>query len=487
MALSDYRKTQLEKRRQLLAKSNPPYPQSTKRTHTVGEANKDFAKLKRQSKRVVLTGRIVTLRRHGGATFVNIKDTSGMLQLLLRRDNMGISAYKEATSSIDVGDFVEVAGVAVLTKHKEQTLDTSSLRLLAKAIRPIPEKWHGLKDVEERYRKRYLDLLINPEIQEIFLLRSKIFRSTREFLIQEGFVDVETPVLQHIPGGASARPFKTHLNSFDIDLYLRVAPELYLKRLLIGGMEKVFEIGRMFRNEGVDHSHNPDFTMLEFYWAYADYKDIMKLTEKMIMYIAKSVGKEALFKGPWKRVEFVDLLKKYAKVDYESVNQKELAKTAKKLGLSVEKYTTKARIADDIYKKVCLPKIVNPTFILHYPASLFPLAKTLKDKPEYAACFQLAVAGWELTKAFSEQNDPVVQRKSFEEQEKHRKEGDEEAQRLDNDFLEALEYGMPPAAGIGIGMDRFVALLAGANSLREVILFPLMKPKGGAGLHPPKE
>ena len=347
MALKDYRKIQLEKRKELLAKSKVPYPAQAKRTHTAAETDKDFTALKREGKEITLAGRIISLRRHGGATFGNLRDGSGEFQFLFRRDNMGKNAYQDIIDALDVGDFAQVTGNVFITKRKERTLDVSKAILLSKAIRPIPEKWHGLKDVEERYRKRYLDLLMNAEVRDLFLLRSKIFEATREFLLGEGFVDVETPILQHIPGGASAKPFTTHSNAFDIDMYLRVAPELYLKRLLIGGMERVFEIGRMFRNEGVDSSHNPDFTMLEFYWAYSDYKDMMKLTERLLTHVVKATGKGLTreyegkkidFKTPWERVEFTDLLKKYAGVDYESVNKNALAKVAKEAGVKIQKH-----------------------------------------------------------------------------------------------------------------------------------------------------
>jgi len=486
MALEDYRKTQLEKRKELLMKGELPYPATVKRTHMAAEADKEFTALKRQEKEITLAGRLAAIRRHGGATFGNLQDASGEFQFLLRRDNMGKSAYKKIVEDLNVGDFAEITGNVILTKRKERTLDVKKGRLLSKAIRPIPEKWHGLKDVEERYRKRYLDLLMNDEVRNLFLLRSKIFEATREFLMDEAFIDVETPILQHVPGGASAKPFITHSNAFDIDMYLRVAPELYLKRLLIGGMERVFEIGRVFRNEGVDSSHNPDFTMLEFYWAYSDYKDMMKLTERLLTHVVKSIGrgltreyegKKIDFKTPWERVEFIDLLKKYAGVDYESVNKAALAKVAKGAGVKIQKHESKAQIADAIYKRVCLKHITNPTFILHQPAELTPLAKVLPERPQYAARFQLVIAGWELANAFSEQNDPVAQREVLEAQESQRKAGDEEAHRLDAEFLEALEYGMPPASGFGMGMDRLTAILADAHSLREIILFPMMKPK----------
>ena len=486
MVLEDYLKNQLQKRKKRLSLGETPYPLGAKRTHTIAEADKNFEVLLRTTKEVILAGRIKSIRRHGGGTFCHLQDGTGFFQFLMRRDGVGAKAYQEISHMFDEGDVVEARGTLFLTKRKERTLQLRKIRLLAKALRPFPEKWHGLQDVEERYRKRYLDLFMNSEIREKFLLRSKIFIETRAFFEKAGFQEVETPVLQQLPGGASARPFKTHLNALDLNLYLRVSPELYLKRLLVGGMEKVFEIGRCFRNEGIDHAHNPDFTMLEAYWAYADYKELMKFSEKFITSVVRATGKGLVreyggkkinFKTPWPRVEFTAFLKKYAGVDYEDLNRDALAKKAKKLGLSIGPHATKAQIADEMYKKVCLPNVEDPIFIIHHPAELTPLAKTLEDRPQYAARFQALVAGWELVNAFSELNDPVLQKERFVEQEKQRKQGDEEAQRLDMDFIEALEYGMPPAAGFGMGMDRFAALLADSHSLREIILFPTMKPK----------
>jgi lysyl-tRNA synthetase class 2 len=329
-----------------------------------------------------------------------------------------------------------------------------------------------------------LDLIFNKEVKKKFESRSKIIKEIREFLEREEFLEVETPILQPIYGGAKAKPFKTHLNALDLDLYLRIAPELYLKRLLVGGFEKIYEIGRCFRNEGMDRSHNPDFTMLEFYWAFADYKDLMKFTEKMFESLVKKVfgklkikyeGKEIDFKTPWPRVEFSELVRKHAKINLDEINTEALKKEAKKLGLDVQ--GEKAEIADEIYKKICRPKIWNPTFVIHHPLGAFPLAKQDEKNPKQTSNFQLVVADFELVNAFSELNDPLEQRKRFEEQEKIFKSGFDEAQRMDEDYIEALEHGMPPAAGFGMGIDRLVALLTDSHSLREAVLFPAMKPK----------
>ena len=358
--------------------------------------------------------------------------------------------------------------------------------MLAKSLLPLPEKWHGLKDIEERYRKRYLDLIFNPEVKERFETRSKIIKEIRNFLEKEGFLEVETPILQLLYGGAKAKPFKTHLNALNLDLYLRISPELYLKRLLVGGFEKIYEIGKCFRNEGVDKYHNPDFTMLEFYWAYASYKDLMKLNENVFRAILKRVfGKVKIsyggdtidFKIPWQRIEFSDLLLKGVQVKYEDLNRNALLKKAKELEIEIPEGADKAVIADEIYKKICRPQIIQPTFVLHHPLGFQPLAKQLAKNPQKLANFQLIIGGMEIVNAFSELNDSIEQRRRLKEHEKLFKQGFEEAQRSDEEFLEALEYGMPPAAGFGMGIDRLVALLTNSHSLREVILFPTMRPK----------
>ncbi|PJA84246.1 MAG: lysine--tRNA ligase, partial [Candidatus Nealsonbacteria bacterium CG_4_9_14_3_um_filter_37_13] len=329
-------------------------------------------------------------------------------------------------------------------------------------------------------------LIFNPEVKKKFETRSKIIKEIREFLEKEGFLEVETPTLQPIYGGAAARPFKTYLNALDLNLYLRISPELYLKRLLVGGFEKIYEIGRVFRNEGIDRAHNPDFTILEFYWAYADYKDLMKLTEKMFEVLIRKIfgkleikyeGKKINFRIPWPRIEFNQLLKKYTKINLEEIHPEALKKEANRLGIETTDGAGKAEIADEIYKKFCRPNVQQPTFIINHPRGSFPLAKALEKEPQKLANFQLVVGGWELINAFSELNDPIEQRKRFEEQEKFFKAGLEEAQRMDEDFIEALEYGMPPAAGFGLGIDRLVALLTDSHRLREVILFPTMRPR----------
>ena len=484
--LEEIRENRLKKLKRISSQGFNPYPQATKRTHQISEVLENFSKLSSQKKEIVLAGRITGSRSHGGVIFLDLKDGTGKIQLLLKKDKLGEKGFKFFQNFFDIGDFIELRGILIETKTGEKTLEISDFKMLAKSLRPLPEKWHGLKDIEERFRKRYLDLIFNPEVKKNFELRAKIIKLLREFLEKNGFLEVETPILQPIYGGARARPFKTHLNALNIDLYLRISPELYLKRLLIGGFEKVYEIGKCFRNEGIDRAHNPDFTILEFYWAFADYKDMMDLTEKIITFLVKKIsgsleinyeGKKINFKCPWKRVEFSQLFRKYTKIDLETINQAGLAKKAKQLGVEVKAGRPKAEIADEIYKKYCRPKILFPTFVLHHPLGFQPLAKAFEKNPSKLANFQLVIKGVELVNAFSELNNPLEQRKRFEEQEKLFKKGLPEAQRIDENFLTALEYGMPPAAGFGMGIDRLVALLTDSHSLREVILFPTMRPK----------
>jgi len=485
--IDELRKIRLKKLETIRKARILVYPEKTKRTHKIEEALRDFNNLSRLKKETVLVGRIRSLREHGGATFLHIEDGTEKIQAYFRKDRIGERSYQFFLNNFDIGDFIEVRGVLFKTKTGEKTIDGADFKMLAKSLLPLPEKWHGLKDIKERFRKRYLDLIFNPEVKKKFEIRSKIIKEIREFLEKEGFLEVETPILQPIYGGAKARPFKTYLNALDLDLYLRIAPELYLKRLLVGGFEKIYEIGRVFRNEGMDRTHNPDYTHFEFYWAYANYKEAMKLTEKMFENLLKKIfgkleisyeGKKINFKTPWPRIEFDQFIRKYTKINLEEIHLEALKKEAQKLRVEIKKESSKVEIADEIYKKICLPKIWQPTFIVHHPLGTFPLAKKLAEDSLKLESFQLIVGGcWELALGFSELNDPLEQRKRFEEQEKFFKAGLEEAQRMDKDFLEALEYGMPPAAGFGLGIDRLVALLTDSHSLREVILFPTMRSK----------
>lgn len=484
--IDEIRKIRLKKLEAIKKALISPYPEKTKRTHRIVDALKEFASIAKSQKEVILAGRIRSLRFHGGSTFFDIDDGSAKIQEFLRKDRIGEKGYQFFLDNFDIGDFIEIRGILFETKRGEKTMEVADYKILAKSLLPLPEKWHGLQDVEERFRKRYLDLLFNPQVKTKFEIRSKIIKSIRDFLDKEGFLEVETPILQPIYGGATAKPFKTHLNALDMDLYLRIAPELYLKRLLVGGFEKVYEIGRVFRNEGMDRFHNPDYTHFEFYWAFADYKDLMKLIERMLAGLVKDIfkkseieyeGKKIDFKAPWSRVEFSQLIKKYAKINIDEIHPQALEKEAKKLGIKVGKGESAPQILDKIFKQFCRPNLWQPTFVIHYPEGFQPLAKKLEDNPKKLANFQLIVAGWELSNAFSELNDPLEQKKRFKEQEKLFVDGLEEAQRLDEDFIAALEYGMPPAAGFGLGIDRLVALLTDSHSLREVILFPTMKPR----------
>ena len=482
MAIDDIRQGRLKKLKSIESAGLLAYPIETKRTHTCCEALSNFSKLAK--KELFLVGRIMSLRQHGALCFSHIEDESGKMQLLFKKDGLGPKGYEFFLDHFDIGDFIQVKGELFMTKRGEKTLAVSDYKMLSKSLLPLPEKWHGLKDVDDRFRKRYLDIIFNKEIKENFVLRSRIVKELDSFLEEKGFLKVETPILQSIYGGATAEPFKTRLNAMDMDLYLRISPELYLKRLLVAGFEKVYEIGRCFRNEGVDRAHNPDFTMLEFYWAYSDYKELMKFTEEMLTSVLKNLfGKTTIeykdiklnFKAPYKRMEFNEIFRKYTKIDLDNIDATALKKEAKKLG--VEAKGGKFETADEIFKKYCRPKIEQPTFIIHYPSEAFPLAKPLEKDSSKSASFQLVAMGMELAKAFSELNNPIIQEERFLEQEKILKKGFKEAQRMDKDFIEALEHGMPPAAGWGMGIDRLVTLLTNSHSLREIILFPTMKKK----------
>jgi lysyl-tRNA synthetase class 2 len=485
MSTSDeIRQNRIEKLEKLTRSGSNPYPIEVKRTHEIKKVLEDFASLSSKEEEVVLVGRVRTVRTHGALTFIDFEDGTGRIQGLLAIDKMGEGSYQAFLDDFDIGDFIEARGVLFETKRGEKTLQIVDYKMICKSLRPLPEKWHGLQDIEERYRKRYLDLMFSAEAKNKFIIRSNFIKELRNFLNTEGFFEVETPILQPIYGGARAKPFKTHLNAMDVDVFLRISPELYLKRLLVGGFEKIYEIGKCFRNEGIDKFHNPDFTMIEFYWAYADYKQLMKMTERMFDVILTKIlgtkevkyGENVLnFNGPWERIEFFALLEKYTGIKYEELNEKALFDKAIEMGIDVPEGADKPNIADEIYKKYCRPNIIQPTFVIHHPKGFQPLAKGL-DK-EKLANFQLVLAGAEVINAFSEQNDALDQGNVLRGQERLFEGGFEEAQRADEDFIEALEYGMPPAAGFGMGIDRIVSMLTDSGSLREVILFPLMKDK----------
>lgn len=484
MALDEIRKARLKKLENIKKADIDPYPAESFRSHKISEVLDNFDVLSEGPEKPTLCGRLMSLREHGNSVFGDLKDgsaslttgESGKIQLFFKRDVLGEKDYKFFLENFDIGDFVEATGTLIRTKVGEPTLEVQSFRMLTKTLLPLPEKWHGLQDIEERYRKRYLDLLFNAEVKEKFLRRSEIIKKIRQYFLDWGSIEVETPVLQIIAGGALAKPFKTRLNTLDLDLYLRVAPELFLKRLLVSSFESVFEIGRNFRNEGIDRDHNPEFTMLEAYFAYRDYKWLMEFIENLFVYLtgdfSASGGPVGGWKKPFKRVEFNKLLKETVNLDYDKTSDKDFKKIAEESGIKVEKEITKANLADEIFKKVIRPKLIEPTFVINHPIDLSPLAKKISENN--VARFQLIVCGLELCNAFSELNDPLDQKERFEEQKKLK---GGEVHPYDEEFLEALEYGMPPAAGIGIGIDRVVALMTNSHSLREVILFPTMKPR----------
>ncbi|MCD4760328.1 lysine--tRNA ligase [bacterium] len=485
--INDEYQQRLKKLDQLKKQGIQPYPARTKQSKTVADFLNKFADYLKLEKKVVLAGRIVSLRKQGGSSFLHFQDGSGKVQAFLRKDNLGEKNYKFFKDSIDEADFVELSGTAFETKTKEPTLLVSKLVLLSKALMPAPDEYYGLKDPDTRFRKRYLDLLVNSEVKKIFDLRSQVIKLIREFFDKDGYLEVDTPTLQHVASGATAKPFITHHNALDIPLYLRVAPELYLKRLIIGGYDKVYEIARCFRNEGIDHQHNPEFTQIEAYSAYEDYNDYMRFVEKLMEFLVKKItggktkiknGKDVLdFKAPYPRIDFKEALEKELKIDLEKTDDKKLMALAKKVGLKVDKSWGRGKLLDELYKKFVRPKLIQPVFLINHPLELSPLSKKIADRPNYVERFQLVVKTAELCNAFSEINDPQDQEERFTEQKKLREAGDEEAQGADMEFVEALKHGMPPTAGLGIGIDRLIMLLGDIENIKEVILFPTMRPK----------
>jgi lysyl-tRNA synthetase, class II len=448
---------------------------------TYGNTTKEELESKRIE--VVIAGRIVAMRSFGKAGFGHIQDGSGRIQVYFQKNTLGEDRYA-LFKKIDIGDFIGVKGFLFRTKTNELTVEMEEFTLLSKSLRPLPEKWHGLTDVELRYRQRYVDLIVNPEVKNVFMLRTKIVQAIRSFLNARGYLEVETPMMQSIPGGATAKPFKTHHNALDMDLYLRIAPELYLKRLLVGGFERVYEINRNFRNEGISTRHNPEFTMLEFYTAYADYRYLLDLTEQMVSQVAQEVlgttdveseGHKISLAPPWKRVTYIDSLRQAGVPDEVLIDAGKARDYAKNLGANLKGGEPLGKILNEIFEALVEPKLIQPTFVTDYPTDISPLSKKCDDNPDYVERFELFVVGRELANAFSELNDPVDQKERFQKQVTEREAGDEEAHQMDEDFIRALEYGMPPAAGEGIGIDRLVMLLTGSNSIRDVILFPQMK------------
>ncbi|ADL06955.1 lysine--tRNA ligase [Thermosediminibacter oceani] len=477
-------RARLQKLEELRSMGIAPYGQKYVRTHNCLEIKENFEKL--EGSETSIAGRIMAIRGHGKAAFFDIQDEKGRLQIYIKKDHVGDEVY-EIFKKLDIGDIIGVEGKIFKTQKGEISVMADRITVLAKSLRPLPEKWHGLKDVDTRYRQRYLDLIVNPDVRRTFVTRSKIIRAIRNYLDSRGFIEVETPVLTPLAGGAAARPFITHHNALDIDLYLRIATELYLKRLIVGGFEKVYEIGKDFRNEGISIKHNPEFTMIELYQAYADYQDMMELTEDMISHVAKEVlgttkvvyqGEEIDLTPPWTRMTMVEAVKKYAGVDFNELKTDEEARAvARKLGLEVGDNDTRGKVLNTIFEEKVEEHLVQPTFILDYPIEISPLAKRKEDNPDFTYRFELFITRRETANAFSELNDPIDQRERFLQQLKEREAGDEEAHAFDEDFINALEYGMPPTGGLGIGIDRLVMLLTDSYSIRDVILFPTMRPK----------
>ncbi len=487
-SIDDIRQGRLAKLKLLSEKGIEAFPVVSNQDFTNAEAAENFATLVTAQKPATLVGRVLSLRPQGAIVFFTFDDGTGSFQGFIKKDEgMAAADFDLWSDVVDVGDFVEVTGTFFETKRGEKTLNVSTWKMLSKSLRPLPEKWHGLQDVEERFRKRYLDVISSSEVKNRFIVRSKLISEIRKFLDKENFLEVETPVLQAIAGGASALPFVTHHNALDIDMYLRIAPELYLKELLVAGFPKVYEIGRQFRNEGIDVTHNPEFTTVEFYESYAEAKKHRVFVEKLLRSVVKKVmgaevvtfdGNQIDFSKKFQVITFYELLTRFALIpNPENISFEELKLKAEQLGVRVEKGDLTHKILDNIYKKTCRPKLIQPTFIIDYPTIFSPLAKHKQGTKEYIDRFQLIIGGYELLSAFSELNDPLEQRGRFELQEKNRTEGDAEAQLLDEEYVEAMEYGMPPAGGVGMSIDRLCMVLTDTKNIREVILFPTLRPR----------
>lgn len=480
-----------QRRRQvdeLKAKGIEAYKARFKRTHPLNILVDKYGSLEageHGAEEVAAAGRIRAIRRHGKASFIVIDDGSASIQLYLAVDRLQ-DKYDEFLS-LDIGDIVGVRGPVFRTRRGELSVDVGDYELLTKSLQPLPEKWHGLKDVEVRYRRRYVDLIVNPDVKKVFDQRINIIRAIRDFFNERGFLEVETPMLQPIPGGATAKPFITFHNALDMNLYLRIAPELYLKRLIVGGYDRVYEINRNFRNEGISVKHNPEFTMLETYQAYADYRDMMELTETLIKEVAAAIGLgdtityqgvEIDMKRPWRKMTMLESLKQVAGVELSfDMDIADLRAAAEKAGATVDPAAGKGKIITEIFEKLVEPNLVEPTFILDYPLEVTPLARQHPDNPELVERFELMICGREIANAFTELTDPIEQRRRFEAQVALRKSGDDEAQFLDEDFLQALETGLPPTGGLGIGIDRLVMILTDSASIRDVLLFPHLRSK----------
>lgn len=483
-SLDELKKVRLQKLKSLQDAGLLAFPAKTKRTHTVQEALMLFGKVFK-SKNIVLAGRILAMRGHGGATFLDIQDGTGKIQGLIKSDKLGEKGYKFFLDHFDIGDFIEVKGVLLKTKRGEKTIEAEDYKMLSKSLLPLPEKWHGLQDIEEKLRKRYLDILFNPEVKDMIEKRSVFWNAIRGFLMKEGFLEVETPVLEVTTGGADAKAFETHHNALDLDVYLRISTgELWQKRLMVAGFEKTFEIGRQFRNEGMDAEHLQDYSQMEFYWAYADYEQGMKLVEEMYKYVIKKTfgtlkfkikGFDVDFSKKWEKYDYRTMISKYADIDILEASLPEMEKQLQKLKIEYDKKGfNKTRAIDNLWK-YCRKNLAGPGFLINTPIDVSPLAKRDENNPKMAQRFQVIIAGSENGNGYSELNDPVDQNERFKEQQNLREKGDEEAQMFDHEFVEALEYGMPPTCGFGLSERLFSFLMD--KPARETQIFPLMRPK----------
>jgi len=481
-------KARLDKIKAMKSEGIEPYPYNFEKKENADELQEKYKKLKNDSKskdKARIAGRIMMIRNLGKLAFLTVQDGSGKIQVQIQEGETGEKEREFFKKFIDSGDFIGVDGTILRTKRGELTVLAKKIELLSKAIKPLPEKWHGLQDKEERYRKRYLDLVMNPEVKEVFVKRSKIINAIREFLDSGGFLEVDTPVLQPIYGGAAAKPFMTHLNALDMKIFLRISPELYLKRLIVGGFEGVYEFSKNFRNEGIDRTHNPEFTLLELYKAYADYNDMMKITEEMYEYVAKKVlgtteveyqGKKISFKTPWARMTMNEAIKKHAKIDVKKMSDEKLKEIIEKNHIKT-KGESRGWLIAGIFEHFCEEHLIQPTFIYDYPEETSPLCKEKRGKEitNIIERFEPYIAGCEVGNAYSELNDPVRQEILLEQQAGELKKGNEEANPMDDDFVSALESGMPPTGGLGLGIDRMIMFMTNSPSIRDVLLFPFMK------------
>jgi lysyl-tRNA synthetase class 2 len=478
---NDQQEIRWQRRQQLLAAGVDIYPPRTSITTTLQALRAAW----HLDQTVTVGGRIRAMRLQGGSAFIDLDDDTGTIQLFLQKKALG-EQFTALTKDLDLGDIIEAQGVTFVTKAGEESVNVSTLRWLTKALRPLPSSWHGLEDIEVRYRHRELDLLTNDDVKQVFITRGKILTTVRNFLVEQGFLEVETPMLHPIAGGATAKPFITHHNALDMDLFLRVAPELYLKRLIVGGLSRVFEIGRNFRNEGIDRDHNPEFTMMECYAAYTDFEWMMQLTENLLIAVATAInGRPEITIGdktyplttPFPRFKYREAIEHMTKIDIDALDDSALVAAARAIKTDIPDGLTRPKVIDEIFKTHCRPNFAGPAFVYEYPLELSPLAKKVPGNPKYTERFQLLIGGTELGNAFSELNDPVDQRERFEAQEQLRAKGDDEAQPIDETYIRSLEYGMPPTSGLGIGIDRLTAIMTNQKTLKDVILFPTLKPE----------